>query len=267
MKSDSHSPKYPVQSLEKAFRILDYIHDSASSNGVTLGAIARDLNMTKSSVHRILDTMLEHGFVEKKGTSIAAYNLSWGIFKIGNVVPSRHSLNSSNYVTIMETLSQDVQHTTTLSVKEEHSSAVVYKVTPGLTHKTSGILSQHDPLYASSAGKLFMLNYNKDEIMRYFQNTNIRKYTSHTILNYLDFLDELEQIRRDGYSIDRGEFEEDTWCIAMPIRNYTGEITAGLSVSAPPEEMQPEDLEKIKTYLKPAVDELSAFLGWSESDR
>ena len=58
MSDFKHVPKYPVQTLGKALDILNYIKDNPSSEGISLTEISSALQIGKSGVHRLLDTLM-----------------------------------------------------------------------------------------------------------------------------------------------------------------------------------------------------------------
>ena len=176
MENKEYLPKYPLQTLSKALEILKYMRETSSSTGVTLNNISKNLGISKSSAHRILDTLLSYGFVEKTSTAIVSYNLSWEAYKTGCVVPDSHTLNASNYVQIVESLSKELNKTVSINIYEKNITYILYKAVPDMVNYVRSFFGEHKPLYATAAGKLFMLNFSTDEILHYFQNTDIKKY-------------------------------------------------------------------------------------------
>lgn len=262
MENECYTPKYPLQTLSKALEILNYIKDCPSSEGITLNAISKNLGISKSSAHRILDTLLSYGFVEKNNSAITTYRLSWAAYRVGSAVPKYHTLNSSNYVTVLESLSNELQQTVNINVLDGNYIISLYKSDPNNPIPSRSFFGQHSPLYATAAGKLFMLNFTKDEILNYFKNVEIKKYTSNTILNYIDFLEELEKIKTNGFSTDFCEYNENSVCIALPVKDYTSQIVAAVSVTDTPEVMTEERLQIIKPKLESVCKSLSKYLGY-----
>ena len=261
MENNEHVPKYPLQTLSNALEILNYIKDCPSSEGVTLMELSKDMNIGKSSAHRILDTLLAYNLVEKTSGVQTTYRLSWGAFKVGNSVPKYHTLNSSNYVHVLEKLSNQTKRLSNLCVLNDYETIVMCSVNPSSNTISTMPLGERKPLYATAVGKLFMMQFEEEDIRMYFRNITIKKYTANTILNYIDFLDELSKIRKNDYSIDNCEYEENTVCIAMPIRDYTKRIIAAISISGSAEEITEENIEAFKPILKEACDGISDFLG------
>ncbi len=268
MISDS-DPKYPVHSVEKALQIIEYLKICPDTDGASLISISKDLGITKSSVHRILDTLHSYRYVEKSKSSFTKYKLGWNAYRAGIVVPSFHPIEKSDYKKTTDALSEALHCRVGFYVPSDRYSTTVYEAVNGAEF-TSGLFHQSQiPLYCSSQGKLFMQNYSENDIVQYFQNTDIYRYTANTILNYIDFLNELKKIKRFGYSIDNMEYSRDCFCISLPVYNYTNEVIAAIGFYDEPgdearmeyEELPERLLSKIQ-IVKESCTKLSEYLGY-----
>mgnify|MGYP004576281291 FL=1 len=106
-----------------------------------------------------------------------------------------------------------------------------------------------------------MLDFNKEEVLEYFRSTDIKRYTPNTLLNYIDFLENLERIRERGYSLDDREYDEGSIYVAMPVRDYTGRTVAAISIIGTPDTMQPDQIRQMLPQLSAVCQDLSAWLG------
>lgn len=61
---DSKKPNQLIKSLDRALNILEVIVESENGMGVT--EISRELDVHKSTVYRLLDTLKYRGYLEKK---------------------------------------------------------------------------------------------------------------------------------------------------------------------------------------------------------
>ena len=73
---------------------------------------------------------------------------------------------------------------------------------------------------------------------------------------------ELEQVCKQNYSIDNEECEMGMRCVAIPVRNYTGSIVAGVSVTGPAARMPFEKINENLPQLFAAEEQLSMLLGY-----
>jgi DNA-binding IclR family transcriptional regulator len=59
---------------------------------------------------------------------------------------------------------------------------------------------------------------------------NLVSYTNKTLTGAQEILDRLAQIRRDGFSVARGDVDTNTMAIAAPIFDSHGDVSAALSL-------------------------------------
>ena len=74
----------------------------------------------------------------------------------------------------------------------------------------------------------------------------------------------IKKIQKNGYAVDNEEFVDGMICLAMPIRDFTGHIVAGISISGPAKRMTKERIIEISPVLKQACLGISEFLGYTK---
>ena len=175
-----------------------------------------------------------------------------------------HILQPTCYEEPLLRLSAELNRQISLFTEKESLAVPLFEARLGERVPPGGIFNSSLPLYASAPGKLFMLNYDEEEIRLYFQTADIRKYTSGTILNYIEFLEELGRVSELGYAEDKQEYRQNCFNIAFPVRNFTGKVVAAVSVTSQslPDE---EELNGLKERITPFCLYLSAYLGFSSS--
>ena len=82
-------------------------------------------------------------------------------------------------------------------------------------------------------GKLLLLNYSEEQLDQMIARKGLTRYTEHTITTKAALLAELDKVRRQGYALDDEENEVGSRCMACPIRDYSGDIVAGISITGP----------------------------------
>ena len=120
------------------------------------------------------------------------------------------------------------------------------------------------PLYCTAIGKIFLSQMSEDELDKYLKATSLKPYTSRTIKTPEALKEQLELIRRRGWSIDDQEHEDNIMCIAAPVYDYTGHVVAAMSVSWPLFRFNQAEFEKIVSEIKSATDQLSAIMGYEK---
>ncbi|WP_352400468.1 IclR family transcriptional regulator [Anaerotignum sp.] len=260
---NKHSPKYPVLTLEKAIEIIDFLKKNAGESGVSLVEICQGLEMKKSSVHRILDTLYSYDYVEKNSSG-SKYKLSWELYNIGNTVPKQHSLSSEQCVPILNCLCEKHIESFSIGIRDGAFVTVAFNVEPNISLKASSHIGEKLPIYATSKGKLILSQLSDSKIYDFFRENKIEAFTGSTITTPGKMLNELFDIRENGFALDKEEHCEGLSCIAVPIRNFEGKIIASLSASGPTQRILPKIENGIKQDLLEASKSISSKLGYKE---
>lgn len=259
MSNTTHIPKYPVQTLEKALDIINLLSKSGSKQPLGISEISRSLGLGKSTVHRILDTLVAYKYIEKCPRS-HGYRLGWGLFEIGNMVPLKHDLYSFDYE-ILQDLCDEFCEAVNFGVRDGKDVVIVSKVDPETRLKVNRQIGTREPLHATSLGKVLISELKDEELEELLGKGNFEIYTPSTI-NTLDSLKaELQKVREQGFAIDNEELFHGLVCIAMPIRDYNNKIVAAISVSGPSFRMNFNKLTNIKSKLQHVSKELSDYMG------
>ncbi|MEA4841959.1 IclR family transcriptional regulator [Anaerotignum propionicum] len=261
LENSSYKPKYPVQTLGKALDVLIYIKNNASADGVSIAELSEYLNMGKSTVHRLLDTLLAYNFVEKTYAN-ASYKLGWGIYDIGSSVPFQHSLNNTNLSPLLEELCNECSETINFGIMNNNSVVILYKAEPNIKIRANVNIGGNEPLYCTAIGKLFLSFLSVQEVKEYFIHSDITNYTNNTITTAEKMIPELAKIAQNGYSIDNEEFYAGLICVAVPVYDYSGKIVAGISISGPSERMVQKKIDDVLPKLKKSCEKLSLHFGY-----
>ena len=140
----------------------------------------------------------------------------------------------------MERLCEQMGETINLTIRE--GDVVIYfeKVTPNRMMLVNQIVGSRAPLHVTAVGKLMLGLAGKDEIRAYAERTNLPAYTRNTLSSLPDLEEACLTSARQGYALDNEEAEIGVGCIGVLIHDKSGNVSAGLSVSAPIERRKDE---------------------------
>jgi acetyl-CoA synthetase len=88
-----------------------------------------------------------------------------------------------------------------------------------------------DSAHAVAIGKAVLAILPEEARLRYMQR-GLRAFTPATITSPRDLIAELDRVRRQGYAVEREEFDEDFCCVAAPMLDASGHFRAVLGLSA-----------------------------------
>ncbi len=238
-----------IQSVLKALQIMEEL-DRHGALGIR--EIAQTLGMGKSSVHRMVSTLKHAGWVvENKHTG--KNELSYKLFSLGSNVVKRMS-HRDFFHREMEKLGQITGENINLGTLFRGEVFHIDKVESTSPIKVDASLGTPTSAYNTALGKVLLAQMPEEEVRQLFRNYTFVKTGKNTILSLERLLEELEQVRIQGYARDNEEYAESMICYAVPVRNSDGKAEHALSVAFPkyryeekPQKMQMILEELIKT--------------------
>ena len=122
-------------------------------------------------------------------------------------------------------------------------------------------LGARHPLYCG-AGKLLLAYAGKEFQSRFFESVKLERITEHTVTDRAQLERELEQIRRDGFSVTRGERDASTAMVSVPLFDYTQHVVASITVSGPVYYFEEQKVASYLEELQRAAGRISRKLGY-----
>lgn len=218
-----------VQSVDRTLTILEALSDY--SDGLSITDISEMVNLHKSTVHRLLSTLIYKGYVVQDEET-SRYKITFKLFELGSKkVHKLDLLKISRPYTKM--LMESVNEVVHLVIMEGTDIVYIDKVEANNTISMSSRIGKRNSMYCTATGKVILAFLPEDEVLKVWNNSKIIKLTKNTNTDFILFKKELETIREKGYAIDDEENEMGVRCVGAPIFNINGEISGALSVSGP----------------------------------
>jgi IclR family acetate operon transcriptional repressor len=245
-----------VKSLDRAIRIWTFVSEM---RGMTLSAIADQMDESPATVYRVLVTLERQGLVE-----FDTIQQSWHIGPTAFVIGARFLRRTSlveRARPIMRRLMEVTGETANLGV--ERNGAVLF-LSQVETHASiraffpPGTLS---PIHASGIGKALLAQMDTAQRDRCLANAGLEAFTQHTIVRLADLLANLQLIRERGFSYDNEERTLGMRCIAAPVFDINNEAVAGISVSGPTSRVSEATLKELTSPVITAARELTVAIG------
>src|SRR5690606_1941209 len=98
------------------------------------------------------------------------------------------------------------------------------------------------PAYVTGIGKALLSGLPPQVVRDRFAGQELTGYTPHTITSGDRLLEVLDDVRRQGYATDDGEYSNGVYCVAVPIAGRHGQTIAALSFSVPKARMESGDV-------------------------
>jgi DNA-binding IclR family transcriptional regulator len=220
-----------VRSVERTFAILSAF--SRDRNELTLDEIADVATLPKSTVHRLLQTLIACGVIER-GRQYGGYRLSLRLASIGSVALA-HRRPQEDIRHFLQELRDQIGETVSLSFLEAGAAVVLDRVVSLHTLPVNIQQGTRLPGHACASGKVLLATLPPAEIDRHFGGTSLQAITTHSITSRAKLKQELRKVREQGYAIDEHEYAVGVSCIAVPLQipqREHGAYALGLSGSS-----------------------------------
>lgn len=246
-----------VNSVIKAVKILEII---GKSKPLGISEIGRELEIPKSSTYNLLQTLESEGFVERNEDT-NKYNLGTRLIELG--YRAQNDLSICRIAKpYLNGINQETNETVHLTLLDDEEVLYVDCVESKRRMRTYSVIGIKAPLYCTAVGKAIMAGLSDSHTKKIISSRGLKKLTDLTITDEDTLIQDLEETRTRGYSIDNMEHEEHLICVGAPIKNASGETFASLSVSGPSNRMTEERINQIGSLVKNATNEISRKLGF-----
>lgn len=246
-----------IQSLQRAFQILEIL--SEHPHGIGLTELAASMNLSKSTIHRFLASLLSLGYVFKSSEN--KYCLTLRLYEIGSrFIKAMDIMEFAR--PMLNHLSEEAGMTAHFAtISEDHVLYLYKNSASSFSINTCSFIGSSAPVYCTGIGKVIMAYQSENKALEIWNRQDIIRYTANTIANWHDFQLELTRIRSDGYAIDNEEYELGVCCIALPVFNYLGTAQYAISLTFSKTRLIPSFVTGKVAVLQDVARQLSAFCG------
>lgn len=236
------SGKTTIQVIERMISLLDTL--AAYAEPIGLKELAQYTSLHPSTAHRILNDMVACRLVDRSDTG--NYRLGMRLLELGNLVKARLSARNAGLLP-MRGLHKLTGQTVNLSLRQGDEIIYIeraYGERSGM--QVVRAIGTCAPLHLTSVGKLFLANDPPAAVQAYAARTGLPGHTQNSLINLHALEKELNWVRQHGYAHDNEELEIGVRCIAAGIYNDSGQLVAGLSLSAPADRMDDKWLPRLQ---------------------
>ena len=255
-KNGKESVSYVVSSVDRAIEILLTLAERPD-RGVT--ELADATGNTKSLTFRLLHTLQRRGMVHKDPDR-RTYALGYRALLLGDQT-RRQSRLVMTAEPILADLSTTTRENALLLVRDDINSICIAMHPSPEQLRIFAAVGRLGPLHAGGGSKV-LLAYAPQEVREQVISGVLETYTDMSISDADTLAFRLQEIREAGHAISVGELDPNTFSIAAPVRDHTGEVIAALGCNGPTARLN----DRVRVDAAAAVlfnaDRLSRMLGW-----
>ncbi|RDU97464.1 IclR family transcriptional regulator [Trinickia dinghuensis] len=238
----------------RAFALIEHLVNAGDA--ISLADLARDVDMPKASLHRMLASLEAGGLVIRAPGQKNAYAVGPRLARLG-VSVMMHAGTRRQRHAILERLVSDLGETCNLTML--HDTEVVYldRVEAAWPLRLDLKPGSRVPAYCSASGKLLLAQLPREERTALVRTMALTRHTPNTISDPELLEAELDRTAHKGVAIDNEEYVAGIVCIAAPIAAAGGTCVAAVAVHAPVSRMPLSKLLDSVPRLQEAARKLS----------
>lgn len=246
-----------VQSLARGIEILSIIQERGSA---TMVEVATVLGVDKSTVSRLMGTLMHYDMVSIDPVS-KKYRLGFRILYLSEGVKKNFNIAAVARPYLYK-ICDETKESVHLATMGNRNMYIVDQVRSQREYNLSAQVGMIEAWHCSSVGKCVLAYKPQSFIEEIFQDYDFKPYTANTITNYSDLEKELRKIKEQGYALDDEERTLGVRCLAVPVYNYSGNVSCCIGISAPKEQITAETIKKYTLCMKKYARQISKELGY-----
>lgn len=250
--------KNPIQSAERIFGVLEFLSAHGSAR---LIQISDALGLSKSTVHRLLASLISMEYVQQESAT-DKYYLTFKLVRLAEMM-----IDHIDIVALMRPFLTELAHLSreTVHLVERQEGSILYIDKVESTQNTVRMASRvglRDSIFTTAVGKCMLAQMNATMVQQLWQTYQPTLLTPHTILTFPHMSAELEQTKQRGFALDIEQNEIGVCCIAGCVLDRFGRAEHAFSISAPTYRMTDQRLAELSPLVLEYSKKMSAANGY-----
>lgn len=235
-----------VRSLRRGLEVLQTIADAGGE--VSLRELSRRLELAESTLHGLLQTLVQSGHVLR--TADRRYALGHALIRLGEATNRKLSEQAAPS---LASLAEMTGENADLVVLEGADAVYLAEaVIPGSVRSAREV-ERRLPAWSTAAGQALLSQLSRGELALYIER-HLPPINSHAS----QLLTELAHVNRRGYAFEAEEVEPNISCIAMPVP--ASPTPLALSLTGPTARMTTDRIGEMARQLRGVTVRLGADL-------
>ena len=202
-----------VPAIDKCFAILDLLAQSNEPMGVS--DISGKLGLNKSTVFNIGHTLDDLNVLENQGDG--KYALGTRFYVLSNMAGKKSPLIKTAHP-YLEKINMKTKLSAFLGVRSDLRAILIDKVDSAFGMKLSSEIGTQMPALAGAGIKAMLSQLNDDEIDEILDRSELKQYTTNSIVDKTVYKEEIYNVRKLGIAYDREEYIKGMVAFGIPIK-------------------------------------------------
>ncbi|HET8915433.1 MAG TPA: IclR family transcriptional regulator [Propionibacteriaceae bacterium] len=239
--ADESSTKSGVQSVERAFELLEIMANSGGS--MALGELAARAELPQPTIHRLVRTLLVMGYVRQLENR--RYALGPKLIRLGESAAQLIGAWSRPHLT---ELVERTGESANMAVLDNDMAVYVAQVPSPHSMRMFTEVGRRVHLHCTGVGKALLMQLPNDSVHALLKRAGMPASNENSYTTADALIRDIELSRTRGYAVDEGEQEIGVRCFAVPVPDAPT-LTA-ISISGPAARLTLKSATKVTPLLK-----------------
>ena len=261
-KSESKLDTKIIHSLDKGLQVLEMVATSDGEAG--LSDLTGKLKWDKSTVFRLLTTLIRRGYVEQDPDT-KRYRLGFQLLHLEHHLFKSLDLSriSREILARLAGSTGEAAHLATLH--GDRLVIIAQRESPERVAVNAHVGSI-EPLHCTALGKAILMQLSGEAFKGMLGGTELTSYTAKTITSRRRLLNNVRKARSLGCAVDDEEFDPQVRCIAAPAIMPRSRQFYAIGISGPSSRVTSVRIRALAKHVLAAADEFSRQFGGKTSE-
>lgn len=241
--------------VEKALQLIEAM--SRSLGPVGISQLGRDLALNKSTVYRLVDTLVRHGYAQQDKET-GRYALTAKLWEIGHGAVRGMGLVQAARP-VLEREAARSGEATLVGIVQGRDALIIDKVDSLHPLQIVSPLGSRVSLASSSLGRALLAFQPEDVVAAVARD--FRPPTAHGIQTPEALARALASVRAEGVARSVDEWQVGVAGVAAPIRDAQGQVAGALCITGPSSRLGAARMAELAAQCRAAAADVAAQLG------
>jgi DNA-binding IclR family transcriptional regulator len=239
-----------------AIRVIDAL--AALQGSASLDELTHAINEPRSSVHRILNTLVESELLQRPGPR-GGYRMGPKVMTWGSSFLRAVNL-IDEFRAVATPIVDRIDETMQLAVLDWPDVVFLSHVDSTRPVRLVTEVGRRLPAHATAVGKA-LLAFSGTSAADWYRHHEMRRLTPRTATTVEELERQLAKARRRGWAEASQESSENLTCLAAPVRAHDGRVIAAMTICVPEPFLKLSDRQALGRELLVGCSELSRQIG------
>ena len=250
--------QYVIDSIDVALDVIEYLADTGGQPSGP-SEIARELDISRSRAFRILKT-LERRHYLRSDQETGEFNLGFKFLSISEKIHNQTMLRREAEPILLD-LARRTGETILLVVRDGDAAVDLVSYEGDHILQAAVRVGERHPLHIGASNKILLAFLPESERECLIRQMPLTRFTDSTVTSRDELRDQLAKIRVQGYAVDVDSYEVGVHAIGAPLRDHTGDVVAGVTLTAPSARCGPDRRKELIESVIDAANGISKRLG------